>query len=47
MAVEGLEVSCGKRGGRGVAFFATHRVPGYIPPLIQEGLCCQLTPEEG
>lgn len=45
MAVERLKVAYRKRDGRGVAFFATHRVPGYIPPLIQEGLC-ELTPEE-
>lgn len=48
MAMEGLEVasSGGGVGGGGVAFFATHRVPEYISPLIPEVLCCQLSPEE-
>lgn len=42
----GIGSCCGKRGGRGVAFFVTHRVPECVSPLVPEGLCCQLSPEK-
>lgn len=43
MAVQGLEAACGKRGA---AFSATRTIPECISPLVLEGLCYQLSPEE-
>lgn len=43
MAVEGLE---GGLGREVFPFFPTHRVPENVPPLVPEGMCCQLSPED-